>query len=105
MVGKRKARGRIATGAVFEQRLRATNEAGEILFLGRVSVVLDQPTRDGDSEIHLLTNLPAKEVRATVVADLYRRRWTIETGQAHDTSSERWCGAHGSGYHQRLGAA
>jgi hypothetical protein len=26
-----------------------------------------------------VTNLPAKEVRATVVADLYRRRWTIET--------------------------
>jgi IS4 transposase len=79
LVGKRKARGRIATGAVFEQRLRATNEAGEILFLRRVTVVLDQPTRDGDREIHLLTNLPAKQVRATVVADLYRRRWTIET--------------------------
>jgi IS4 transposase len=79
LVGKRKARGRIETGAVFEQRLRATNEAGEILFLRRVSVVLDQPTRDGDREIHLVTNLPAKEVRAEAVADLYRRRWTIET--------------------------
>lgn len=79
LVGKRKARGRIETGAVFEQRLRATNEAGEILFLRRVSVVLDEPTRDGDTEIHLLTNLPAKGVHAEVVADLYRRRWTIET--------------------------
>ena len=29
LVGKRKARGRIETGAVFEQTLRATNEAGE----------------------------------------------------------------------------
>jgi hypothetical protein len=79
LVGKRKARGRIETGAVFEQKLRATNEAGEILFLRRVSVVLDQPTRDGDREIHLLTNLSAKKAHAEVIADLYRRRWTIET--------------------------
>ena len=40
---------------------------------------LDKPTRDGDREIHLLTNLPAKDARARVVAELYRRRWTIET--------------------------
>jgi IS4 transposase len=79
LVGKRKARGRIETGAVFEQTLRATNDADEVLFLRRVSVVLDKPTRDGDTELHLLTNLPARDARARVVADLYRRRWTIET--------------------------
>ena len=79
LVGKRKARGRTETGAVFEQTLRATNEAGEVLFLRRVSVVLDQPTRDGDTEIHLWTNLPAKDAHAEVIANLYRRRWTIET--------------------------
>jgi IS4 transposase len=79
LVGKRRAKGRIETGEVFEQKLRATNEAGEILFLRRVTVVLDTPTRDGDTEIHLLTNLRAKEAHAEVVANLYRRRWTIET--------------------------
>jgi Transposase DDE domain len=79
LVGKRRARGRIETGAVFEPKLRATNEAGEILFLRRVSVVLDQPTRDGDTEIHLLTNLPTKAAHAEVIAPVYRRRWTIET--------------------------
>jgi len=79
LVGKRRARGRIETGAVFEQKLRATNDAGEVLFLRRVSVVLDRPTRDGDTEIHLLTNLPAEAAHAEVIADLYRRRWTIET--------------------------
>jgi IS4 transposase len=79
LVGKRKARGRVETGAVFEQKLRATNEAGEVLFLRRVSVVLDQPTRDGDTEIHLLTDLPAQDAHAEVIAALYRRRWTIET--------------------------
>src|SRR5512146_1484802 len=79
LVGKRKARGRIETGAVIEQTLRATNTAGEVLFLRRVSVILDQPTRDGDTEVHLLTNLPVRDARAQVIANLYRRRWTIET--------------------------
>jgi IS4 transposase len=79
LLGKRKARGRIETGAVFEQTLRATNDAGEVLFLRRVTVVLDKPTRDGDTELHLLTNLPVRDARARVIANLYRRRWTIET--------------------------
>jgi IS4 transposase len=79
LVGKRRSRGRIETGAVFEQKLRATNGAGEVLVLRRVSVVLDKPTRDGDTEIHLLTNLPVKGAHAGLIANLYRRRWTIET--------------------------
>jgi IS4 transposase len=78
-LGKRKARGRVETGRVYEQTSRAVNEAGEILFLRRVTVELDKPTRDGDVEIHLLTNLPVKAARARVIAELYRRRWTIET--------------------------
>jgi IS4 transposase len=78
-VGKRRACGRIDTGKVYEQTIRATNGAGEILFLRRITVVLDQPTRDGDTELHLLTNVPVKDARAKVIADLYRRRWTIET--------------------------
>jgi IS4 transposase len=78
-VGKRRARGRIDTGKVFEQTLRATNEAGEILILRRITVILDRPTRDGDAEIHILTNVPAKDAHARVIADLYRRRWAIET--------------------------
>ena len=42
---------------------------------------LDTPTRDGDAEVHILTNLPAA-VPAARVADLYRKRWTIETAFA-----------------------
>jgi IS4 transposase len=77
-VGEQKAGGRIETGAVFEQRLRATNPEGEILFLRRVTVVLDKPTRDGDTEIHLLTNLPVEAADTETIAEIYRRRWTIE---------------------------
>jgi hypothetical protein len=77
-VGKRRACGRIDTGKVFEQTIRATNDAGEILILRRVTVLLDQPTRDGETEIHILTHVPAKDAKAKTIADLYRRRWTIE---------------------------
>jgi hypothetical protein len=78
-VGKRRDCGRTETGKVFEQTIRASNEAGEILILRRITVVLDQPTRDGDAEIHLLTNVPRKDARARIIAEPYRRRWTIET--------------------------
>jgi IS4 transposase len=77
--GKRRACGRIDTGHVFEQTIRATNDAGEVLILRRITVALDKPTRDGDNEIHILTNVPRKDAHARVIADLYRQRWTIET--------------------------
>lgn len=77
--GKRRDCGRIETGHVFEQTIRAHTEAGEILILRRVTVVLDKPTRDGDAELHLLTNLPRRAARARTIAELYRKRWTLET--------------------------
>jgi IS4 transposase len=80
--GKRRACGRTETGKVFEQTIRATDDAGEVLILRRVTVVLDRPTRGGETELHLLTNVPAKDARAKVIAELYRRRWTIETAFA-----------------------
>jgi IS4 transposase len=78
--GKKRACGRIDTGKVFEQTVKLSNpDTGEVLFARRVTVVLDKPTRDGDHEIHLLTNLPAKDAKAKTIAKLYRKRWTIET--------------------------
>jgi hypothetical protein len=47
------------------------------LALRRITLVLDTPTSDGDTEIRLLTTLP-RSVKATVVAQLYRKRWSIE---------------------------
>jgi len=78
-VGERVSRGRGATGAVFEQKVRLTNEEGEVLFVRRITVELDQPTRDGDRTIHILTNLPEEAADALRVAALYRNRWTLET--------------------------
>jgi hypothetical protein len=36
---------------------------------------LDAATRDGDTEMAILTNLPAS-VDTVTIAGLYRRRWT-----------------------------
>src|SRR5512135_594112 len=77
LVGKRRYVGRTDTGAVYEQDIELSYE-GQRKKFRRVSVVLDQPTREGDTEIRLLTNLPQDEATALVVAELYRRRWTIE---------------------------
>jgi hypothetical protein len=77
-VGERKCIGRTETGMVYEQTLKLFGEEGGEIPVRRVTVELDQPTRDGDREIHVLTNLPA-DVTALRIAELYRDRWTIET--------------------------
>lgn len=77
VVGKQRYVGRTDTGAVYEQALALEYE-GRVRKFRRVTVVLDQPTRDGDTEIHILTSLSKKRATALVVAELYRRRWTIE---------------------------
>lgn len=81
VVNKLRRRGRVETGQVYEQSICLEDEGGKLWWLRRVVLVLDEPTRDGDQELALLTNLP-REVSAKTVADAYRRRWTIETGFA-----------------------
>jgi hypothetical protein len=78
-IGPRQAKGRCGTGAVFEQPVRLTGPGDEHRVVRRVTVELDQPTRDGDREIHVLTDLPEEVADAVTVADLYRKRWTLET--------------------------
>ncbi len=78
LLGKRRAKGRCETGSVYEQRLQLEDASGAILIVRRVTVERDQPTTDGDTEIHILTNLTVKQATAAKVAELYRRRWTIE---------------------------
>lgn len=76
--GRMKRIGRIATGVVYEQTLEITDpDTEETMALRRITVVLDKPTRDGDREIHLLTNLPER-IEALELAPLYLHRWKIE---------------------------
>jgi hypothetical protein len=79
LVGERKCRGKIETGKVYEQAVRLDNpETGETMIARRITVELAEPTRDGETEIHLLTNLPLADASAKQVARLYAKRWTIE---------------------------
>jgi IS4 transposase len=77
-MGERRSCGRSETGAVFEQELRLGDGDGGAMTVRRITVELDTPTRDGETEVHILTNLPAEVADALVIADLYRRRWTVE---------------------------
>lgn len=76
--GRRRKIGRIETGVVYQQSMRLIPEKGDPWLVRRVTVLLDEPTRDGDTEIHVLTNLP-KSIDALTIARVYRKRWTIET--------------------------
>jgi IS4 transposase len=71
--------GRCATGEVYEQSVRLWTDAGREMVCRRIRLQLDQPTRDGDTELYILTNLP-QSVKAVVIATAYRERWTIEVG-------------------------
>lgn len=79
LIGTPKPKGTTDTGKVYAQGLRITDAEGRALMLRRITVRLKAPTRDGDWEIHLLTNLSAGAASARKVARLYARRWTIET--------------------------
>jgi len=70
--------GRVETGKVYEQQVYVTDEQRHKHALRRIRIELDEPTCDGDEEIFLLTNLPDEAADACLIAQLYRKRWTIE---------------------------
>jgi IS4 transposase len=78
LLGDRRKIGRCPTGTIYEQKMRLTDTEGNVLIVRRITLQLKKPTRQGEKEIHLLTNLSANEADARKIADLYLRRWTIE---------------------------
>lgn len=78
LLGKRRRIGRCEGGVVYEQTLRILHPlTDKSLLLRRITIVLDQPTTDGDTEIHLLSNLP-KRFGAVRLAVAYLERWRVE---------------------------
>lgn len=69
--------GKDQTGEVFEQQV-SIQQDNHSMRLRRIVVRLYQPTRDGDSQIAILTPLAPEAASALDVAQLYRNRWTIE---------------------------
>lgn len=67
------------TGEVHEQAVPLDSPAGERWSLRRITVTLKKKTRNGDSALVILTNLPIAVADAMTIAACYRSRWGIET--------------------------
>lgn len=71
--------GRTNTGDVFEQTVTIKDSKGFETTARRILIRLDKKTRDGDAEMAILTNLPTNTASAVAVAELYKKRWKLET--------------------------
>lgn len=71
--------GRSATGTVLEQAIEVEDpdSPGAVHRLRRIVVQPDRPTRDGETEVVLVTNLPG-EVSAFACCAAYLERWQVE---------------------------
>ena len=76
-IGRLRQRGRCGSGRIREQTIEVEDSAGITHTLRRIVLKLDEPTRDGETEIVLITNLPA-EVTAAACCAAYAGRWQIE---------------------------
>ena len=78
LLGDRRKIGPCPTGMIYEETMRLMDTEGEYRDVRRITIELKKPTRNGETEINLVTNLSAKVANARTVAELYLRRWTIE---------------------------
>ena len=70
--------GRSDTGTIFEQTVKIADETGNSLLFRRIVVKLYQPSRHGDDEVTVFTNVPKTVADASNVSDLYLKRWSVE---------------------------
>lgn len=77
LIGKRIRVGETETGVVYEQSMKL-QRTEDSMIVRRITVQLFKPTREGDQEIHVISNLPAS-VTASAIAQTYRYRWEEET--------------------------
>lgn len=66
------------TGTVLEHSIQLTLNQSLTMTLRRIVVRLKHPTRDGDLEIAIVSNLPARDASAVKIAALYQKRWRVE---------------------------
>ena len=83
LIGKEKYIGKTETGKVYDQHILVVDAAGREHTFRRIRVKLKKATRDGDTDIFIITNLSKAKANAKKIAELYRGRWTIETAFQH----------------------
>ena len=69
--------GSCETGHINEQQVVITDSSGVQLTIRLITIELTNPTRDGDRQIQILSNLPPS-IGAPVIAASYRDRWQVE---------------------------
>lgn len=79
VIGRRRWIGDTETGRVYERTMTLNPYEGKEFQLRRIEIDLYQPTRDGETTVVLLTNLPAEIADAVLIAAIYLKRWKIET--------------------------
>lgn len=79
-LGKKEKIADLETGEVFEQwvSLKLDNEESARKWRC-ITVKLNNETRDDDKEITILSNLHKNQACAKTLAEIYRKRWNIET--------------------------
>jgi len=87
LVGRPTRTGTIRRGSVYEQAMlvRAPDN-GETMRVRRLTLTLKAPTRDGDPELHILSNVPTPRASAAQLTRLYGKRGSIETAFFESTT-------------------
>ena len=79
-LGAERRVGSTETGTVYERWVEiAAADGGKADTCRLIRIKVKRATRDGARELFLLTDLSKSAANAKRVADMYRRRWTIET--------------------------
>jgi hypothetical protein len=98
LLGRAQRTGTTRSGPVYEQLMRVRDpESGETMLMRRITVKLKVPTRDGDTELHILSNVPSGRATAAQLAWGYGKRWSIETAFFEITTTFT-CEIHALGY-------
>ncbi len=80
LLGRAQRTGTTRSGPVYEQAMQIRDPAtGETMRIRRITITLKVPTRDGDTELHILSNVPSGRASAAHLARVYGKRWRIET--------------------------
>ena len=80
LLGRPKRQGATRSGPVYEQSMLVRDpDGGELLRVRRITMTLKEATRDGDTTLHVLSNVPSHRASATQLARVYGKRWSIET--------------------------
>jgi IS4 transposase len=80
LLGRAKRTGTTRSGPVYEQPMLVRDpHSDETMQVRRITLQLKVPTRDGDTALSILSNVPSGRASTAQLARLYGKRWSIET--------------------------